>query len=159
MYEARIAVLACVFRAIMSPHGVTKAGSRHDPFYKHCSIQRVTTELCSSAFGEEPWQPMEKHASDAETSAHCTITGQARTPSASASSRAHAGKMLNGSAPFSALRPVALHAWTALSDAERRWYRQCRGRSVLVTAMEAHDPQGPVRDDRPFGWGGPYRPQ
>ena len=59
---------------------------------------------------------MEKHASDAETSAHCTITGQARTPSASTGSRAHAGKMLNGSAPFSALRPVALHAWTALSE-------------------------------------------
>ena len=59
---------------------------------------------------------MEKHASDAETSAHCTITGQARTPSASAGSRAHAGKMLNGSAPFSALRPVALHAWTASSE-------------------------------------------
>ena len=136
MYEARIAVLACVFRAIMSPHGVTKAGSRHDPIYKQCSIQRVFSQLSSSAFGEEPWRPMEKHASDAETSAHCTITGQARTPSASTGSRAHAGKMLNGSAPFSAVRPVALHAWTALSDAERRWYRQCRGRSVLVTSHQ-----------------------
>ena len=73
---------------------------------------------------------MEKHASEHDTSAHCTITGQARTPSASTGSRAHAGKMLNGSAPFSALRPVALHAWTALSDAERRWYRQCRGRTA-----------------------------
>ena len=99
MYEARIAVLACVFRAIMSPHGVTKAGSRHDPIYKQCSTQRVCSQLSSSAFGEEPWLPMEKHASDAETYAHCTITGQARTPSASAGSRAHAGKMLNGSAP------------------------------------------------------------
>ena len=79
---------------------------------------------------------MDKHASEHDTSAHCTITGQARTPSASTGSRAHAGKMLNGSAPFSAVRPVALHAWTALSDAERRWYRQCRGRSVLVTSHQ-----------------------
>ena len=98
---------------------------------------------------------MEKHASEHDTSAHCTITGQARTPSASTGSRAHAGKMLNGSAPFSALRPVALHAWTALSDAERRWYRQCRGRSVLVTAMEAHD-RGLARAAiRPFAWARP----
>ena len=95
---------------------------------------------------------MEKHASEHDTSAHCTITGQARTPSASAGSRAHAGKMLNGSAPFSALRPVALHAWTALSDAERRWCRQCRGRSALVTSNECAMACAKGSFSRAFDW-------
>ena len=58
---------------------------------------------------------MDKHASEHDTSAHCTITGQARTPSASTGSRAHAGKMLNGSAPF---RPSGrLHCMHGLPSA------------------------------------------
>ena len=108
----------------MSPHGVTKVGSRHDPIYKQCSIQRIYLQLYSSEFCEEPWQPMGTHADRAQAFDHLTPAGQGARPPASTGSRAHAGKILNGSAPFSALRPVAMHAWTALSEAERRWYRQ-----------------------------------
>ena len=128
-----------------------------DPIYKQCSIQRICLQLYSSSFCEELWQPMGKHADRAQSFDHSMPAGHRARPPASTGSRAHAGKMLNGSAPFSAVRPVALYAWTALSDAQRRWYRQCRGRSVLVTAMEAHDPQYTVRDDCPFAWARPLR--
>ena len=76
---------------------------------------------------------MDKHASEYDTSAHCTITGQARTPSASTGSRAHAGKMIRCECTRQVRRSVVDVERTASSAAERWWYRQCRARRAAVT--------------------------
>ena len=89
-------------------------------------------------------------AARAHSSAHIMIIGHLAPPPAELAACACAVKMLNGEWTRQCCRPVAVHAVTASSAAERRWCRIWRARSGLVTGLEAMDLGVPERTTRPF---------